>query len=135
MILGLGNDLCDIRRIEKTLERYGERFIARTFTEIEIRRSERRAQRAGSYAKRFAAKEAASKALGTGFRRGVYAKDIGVVNAPSGRPTLALTNGAAARLAEITPPGMRADIHVTLTDEYPLAQAFVMIVAVPASSP
>lgn len=135
MILGIGNDLCDIRRIEKTLERFGPRFIERTFTETEQRRSERRAQRASSYAKRFAAKEAASKALGTGFRGGVYAKDIGVVNAPSGRPTLALTNGAAARLAKMTPPGMRADIHLTLTDEYPLAQAFVIIVAVPATSP
>ena len=135
MILGIGNDLCDIRRIEKTLERFGARFIERTFTDIEQRRSERRAQRAGSYAKRFAAKEAASKALGTGLRRGVYAKDIGVVNAPSGRPTLALTGGAAARLAEMTPPGMRADIHLTLTDEYPIAQAFVMIVAVPATAP
>jgi holo-[acyl-carrier protein] synthase len=134
MILGIGNDLCDIRRIEKTLERFGARFIERTFTDIEQRRSERRAQRAGSYAKRFAAKEAASKALGTGFRRGVYAKDIGVVNAPSGRPTLALTGGAAARLAEMTPPGMHAAIHLTLTDEYPLAQAFVMIVAVPATA-
>ncbi|MFT3808683.1 MAG: holo-ACP synthase [Micropepsaceae bacterium] len=135
MILGIGNDLCDIRRIEKTLERFGDRFIERNFTEIEKRRSERRAQRAGSYAKRFAAKEAASKALGTGFRRGVYAKDIGVVNTPSGRPTLALTGGAAARLAEMTPPGMKADFHITLTDEYPLAQAFVMIVAVPAAAP
>lgn len=135
MILGIGSDLCDIRRIEKTLERFGERFIERTFTEIEKRRSERRAQRAGSYAKRFAAKEAASKALGTGFRRGVYAKDIGVVNAPSGRPTLALTGGAAARLAEMTPPGMKTDIHITLTDEYPMAQAFVMIVAVPLAAP
>ena len=135
MILGIGSDLCDIRRIEKTLERFGERFIERTFTEVEKRRSERRAQRAGSYAKRFAAKEAASKALGTGFRRGVYARDIGVVNAPSGRPTLALTGGAAARLTELTPPGMKADIHITLTDEYPLAQAFVMIVAIPLAAP
>ncbi|BCW89077.1 Holo-[acyl-carrier-protein] synthase [Alphaproteobacteria bacterium SO-S41] len=131
MILGIGNDLCDIRRIEKTLERFGERFIARTFTDIERARSERRAQRAGSYAKRFAAKEACSKALGTGFRNGVYLRDIGVVNARSGRPTLALTNGAADRLAAMTPAGHRAEIHVTLTDEYPLAQAFVMIVAVP----
>jgi holo-[acyl-carrier protein] synthase len=133
VILGIGNDLCDIRRIEKTLARFGDRFIQRTFTEIEQKRSERRAQRAGSYAKRFAAKEACSKALGTGFRHGVYLRDIGVVNAPGGRPTLALTNGAADRLAKMTPAGHRAEIHVTLTDEYPLAQAFVMIVAYPTS--
>ena len=135
VILGIGNDLCDIRRIEKTLARFGDRFIQRTFTEIEQRRSERRAQRAGSYAKRFAAKEACSKALGTGFRNAVYPRDIGVVNAPSGRPTLALTNGAAERLAAMTPAGHRTEIHVTLTDEYPLAQAFVMIVAYPLSGP
>lgn len=135
ILLGLGNDLCDIRRIEKTLARFGQRFIDRTFTPIEQRRSERRAQRAGSYAKRFAAKEACSKALGTGFRRGVYLRDIGVVNLPSGRPTLALANGAAARLAEMVPAGCVAEIHLTLTDEYPLAQAIVMILAVPASAP
>lgn len=134
MIIGLGNDICDIRRIEKTLERFGERFIARTFTDIERARSERRAQRAGSYAKRFAAKEACSKALGTGFRNGVYLRDIGVVNQRSGRPTLALTNGAAERLAAITPAGHRAQIHLTLTDEYPLAQAIVMIEAVPLTN-
>lgn len=134
-ILGIGNDLCDIRRIEKTLARFGQRFIDRTFTEVEQRRSERRHQRAGSYAKRFAAKEAMSKALGTGFRRGVYAKDIGVVNAPSGRPTLALTNGAKDRLITMTPPGFKAEIHITLTDEYPLAQAIVIIVAVPEDGP
>jgi holo-[acyl-carrier protein] synthase len=133
MIIGIGSDLCDIRRIEKTLERFGERFIARTFTDIERARSERRAARAGSYAKRFAAKEACSKALGTGFRDGVYFRDIGVVNARSGRPTLALTNGAGRRLQQLTPPGMQAVIHVTLTDEYPLAQAFVMIEALPAN--
>ena len=135
MILGIGSDLCDVRRIEKTLARFGERFIARTFTDIERARSERRAQRAGSYAKRFAAKEACSKALGTGFRDGVYLRDIGVVNQRSGRPTLALANGAAERLAAMTPPGHRAEIHLTLTDEYPLAQAFVMIVAIPWAAP
>lgn len=134
-IIGIGNDLCDIRRIEKTLERFGDRFIQRTFTDVEQRRSERRAQRAGSYAKRFAAKEAASKALGTGFRAGVYMKDIGVVNLPGGRPTLALTGGAAARLKALTPAGFKPDIHITLTDEYPLAQAFVMIVAIPDTDP
>ena len=134
-IIGIGNDLCDIRRIEKTLARFGDRFVQRTFTETEQRRSERRAQRAGSYAKRFAAKEAASKALGTGFRRGVYMKDIGVVNLPSGRPPLALTGGAAVRLNELIPPGYRPDIHLTLTDEYPLAQAIVMIFAIPDPAP
>lgn len=131
MIIGIGNDLCDIRRIERTLERFGERFIERTFTPVERAKAERRAARAGTYAKRFAAKEACSKALGTGFRDGVYFRDIGVVNMPGGRPTLALTNGAKARLDAITPPGMRAVIHVTLTDEYPLAQAIVMIEAMP----
>ena len=136
MIIGLGSDLCNIERIQNSLDRFGERFEQRVFTDIERAKATRRPfTRAGTYAKRFAAKEAASKALGTGFRGGVYAKDIGVVNAPSGRPTLALTNGAAARLAKMTPPGMRADIHLTLTDEYPLAQAFVIIVAVPATSP
>ncbi len=132
MILGIGSDLCDVRRIERALARFGDRFLNRAFTDIERRRAERRPlTRAGTYAKRFAAKEAMSKALGTGFRRGVYLKDIGVVNAPSGRPTVALTGGAAARLVEMTPAGARAEIHLTLTDEYPLAQAFVMIVAVP----
>ncbi len=134
MIIGLGNDLCDIRRIEKTLERFGERFIARTFTSIERARSEGRAQRASSYAKRFAAKEACSKALGTGFRNGVFLRDIGVVNQRSGKPTLQLTNGAADRLKALTPPGHVAEIHITLTDEYPLAQAIVMIVAVPTGA-
>ncbi len=131
MIIGIGSDLCDIRRIEKTLERFGRRFIERTFTAIEQAKAERRAQRAGTYAKRFAAKEACSKALGTGFRDGVYFRDIGVINAPGGRPTLALTNGAKTRLDALTPKGMRAVIHVTLTDEYPLAQALVMIEALP----
>jgi holo-[acyl-carrier protein] synthase len=135
MIIGIGNDLCDIRRIEKTLAKFGERFIARTFTPIERAKAERRAQRAGTYAKRFAAKEACSKALGTGFRDGVYFRDIGVVNMPGGRPTLALTNGAKARLDALTPPGTRAVIHVTLTDEYPIAQAIVMIEALPDNGP
>jgi holo-[acyl-carrier protein] synthase len=131
MIIGLGNDLCDIRRIEKALERHGERFTQRLFTEVERAKSDRRAARAGSYAKRFAAKEACSKALGTGFSGGVFFKDMGVVNLPTGQPTMALTGAAAARLAAITPAGMRAVIHLTLTDEYPLAQALVLIEAVP----
>ena len=130
MILGVGNDLCDIRRIEKSLERFGERFIQRVFTETEQKRSEGRATRAASYAKRFAAKEACSKALGTGFRRGVFMRDMGVINIRSDKPTLALTGGALARLQEITPPGMTAQIDLTLTDEYPLAQAIVIISAV-----
>ncbi len=132
MIIGLGNDLIDIRRIEKTLERFGERFIARVFTEVEQRKSDRRAARAASYAKRFAAKEACAKALGTGVpRRGVHWRDLGVVNLPSGKPTMALTQGAARRLAEITPEGMTAQIDVTITDDYPLAQAIVIISALP----
>ena len=131
MIIGLGNDIVDIRRIEKTLERYGERFTARIFTEIEIRKSDRRAARAASYAKRFAAKEACSKALGTGFRRGVFWKDMGVVNEPSGRPTMVLTGGAAAQLARLTPKGHKAHIHLTITDDFPYAQAIVMIEALP----
>ena len=134
MILGMGTDLIDIRRIEKTLERYGEKFIDRCFTPIEKAKAERRAQRAATYAKRYAAKEACSKALGTGFRAGVFWRDIGVVNLPSGQPTLALTGGAKARLEAMTPPGMVAQIHLTLTDEPPLAEAMVMIVAVPASA-
>jgi len=132
MILGLGSDLCSIERIQNSLDRYGERFINRVFTDIEIARSERRElTRAASYAKRFAAKEACSKALGTGFRSGVFLKDIGVVNLPTGQPTLALTGGAAARLAALTPSGMAADIHLTLTDDHPWAQAFVIITARP----
>lgn len=135
MILGIGTDICDIRRIEQTLERFGERFLNRVFTQAEIRRAERRAGtlrgRASTYAKRFAAKEAGAKALGTGFRRGVFLKDLGVTNLPSGQPTLVLTGGAAARLAEILPPGHVADIHLTITDEYPTAQAFVIISARP----
>ena len=129
MIIGIGSDLCDITRIEETLERHGERFIMRCFTEIERRRSERRAGRAASYAKRFAAKEACAKALGTGLRHGVFWRDMGVVNLPSGQPTMRLTNGAAARLAAITPAGREAFIHLTITDEHPLAQAFVVIEA------
>ncbi len=132
MIIGLGNDIVDIRRIEKTLERHGPRFIARLYTDIEQRKSEGRAQRAASYAKRFAAKEACSKALGTGFRRGVFWRDMGVVNEPSGRPTMVLTGGAKAQLARITPHGMQAKIHLTITDDHPYAQAIVMIEALPA---
>ena len=131
MIIGLGSDLADIRRIEKTLERFGERFIKRIFTETEQRRSERKPDKAASYAKRFAAKEACSKALGTGFRRGVFWRDMGVANMPSGAPTMALSNGALKRLQEITPAGHRAVVHVTLTDDHPYAQAFVIIEAVP----
>ena len=129
MILGFGSDLCDIRRIESALARYGERFAKRCFTEIERAKSDGRAQRAASYAKRFAAKEACAKALGTGFRHGVFFHDMGVVNLPGGRPTLVLTGGAARRLAELTPPGAQAHIHLTLTDEYPLAMAQVLIEA------
>lgn len=131
MIIGIGNDLIDIRRIERTLERYGDRFIARIFTPTERLRSERRSDPASSYAKRFAAKEACSKALGTGFRRGVYWRDMGVINLPGGKPTIELTGGAARRLAEMLPAGMVAQIDVSLTDEPPLAQATVIISAVP----
>ena len=132
MIIGIGNDLCDISRIEKTLDRFGDRFIRRCFTNIEVERSERRMQRAASYAKRFAAKEACAKALGTGMARGVFWRDMGVVNLPGGKPTMQLTNGAAARLAELTPAGHRAVVHLTITDDHPLAQAFVVIEALPA---
>lgn len=132
MILGIGNDLIDIRRIEKSIERFGDRFIQRVFTEVEQKKSDRRAQRAASYAKRFAAKEACSKALGTGFRDQVFMKDMGVVNLPSGKPTLALSGGALKRLQAITPPGMVAQIDLTITDDFPLAQAIVIISAVPA---
>lgn len=131
MILGLGSDLIDIRRVEKTLERYGTRFTHRCFTESERAKSDRRNQRAASYAKRFAAKEAMSKALGTGLNQGVYWRDMGVVNLPGGKPTFALTNGAATRLAEMTPTGYKPEVHLTITDDYPLAQAFVIIDAVP----
>ena len=133
MIIGLGSDLIDIRRIEKTLERFGDRFTERVFTEIERKKSDRRAQRAASYAKRFAAKEACAKALGTGVpRRGVHWRDLGVVNLPSGKPTMELKHGAAERLAEMTPAGMKAQIDVTITDDYPLAQVIVIISALPS---
>ena len=132
MILGVGSDLIDITRIERTIQRFGDRFLDRVFTREERRRSDRRANRAASYAKRYAAKEACSKALGTGFRRGVYWRDLGVVNLPSGRPSLVLTGGALARLNAMTPKGMSARIDLTLTDEPPLAQALVIITAVPA---
>lgn len=125
--MGIGNDLIDIRRIEKTLERFGERFLARVFTDLERRKSDGRAQRAASYAKRFAAKEACSKALGTGLRHGVYWRDMGVINLPSGRPTLRLTGGAAKVLKELTPEGYEARIDLTLTDDFPLANAIVII--------
>ena len=131
MILGIGNDVIDIRRIEKTLERFGDRFVQRLFTETEQRRSERRRLRAASYAKRFAAKEACSKALGTGLRQGVFWRDMGVTNLPSGKPTLELTNGALARLQRLTPAGMHAQIDLTITDDFPQAQAIVIISAVP----
>ncbi|WP_420410044.1 holo-ACP synthase [Hoeflea sp.] len=131
MIIGIGSDLIDIRRIEKTLERHGERFVARCFTEIERAKSDRRANRAASYAKRFAAKEACSKALGTGLSRGVFWRDMGVVNLAGGKPTMALTGGAAERLRLLTPGNMTAAIHLTITDDYPLAQAFVIIEALP----
>ena len=129
MIIGIGSDLCDIRRIEETLDKFGDRFVARCFTEVERRRSDRRAGRAASYAKRFAAKEACAKALGTGISHGVFWRDMGVVNLPSGQPTMRLTGGAAARLAEIVPAGCEAVIHLTITDEPPMAQAFVVIEA------
>ena len=131
MIIGIGNDLCDIRRIEKTLATHGERFIARIFTDIERAKSERRANRAASYAKRFAAKEACAKALGTGLNLGVFWRDMGVVNLPGGKPTLKLTGGALTRLAAITPPGHVAQIDLSITDDFPLAQAIVIISAVP----
>jgi holo-[acyl-carrier protein] synthase len=129
VIVGIGSDLCDIRRIEETLARFGARFQERCFTDLERRRSDRKADRAASYAKRFAAKEACAKALGTGLRHGVFWRDMGVVNLPSGQPTMRLTGGAAARLAALTPAGCEAFIHLTITDEHPLAQAFVVIEA------
>lgn len=131
MIIGIGSDLCNIERIAETLEKFGERFVTRVFTETERDRSERRAERAASYAKRFAAKEACAKALGTGMRMGTAWREMGVVNARSGQPTMELTGGAAARLKAITPPGHRAVIHLTITDDKPFAQAFVVIEAVP----
>jgi holo-[acyl-carrier protein] synthase len=135
MIIGIGSDLIDINRVEKVLERHGERFIQRVFTPTEIRKSERRRMRAASYAKRFAAKEACAKALGTGMSAGVFWRDMGVVNLPSGKPTMALAGGAAKRLESLLPVGHRAVIHVTITDEFPLAQAFVLIEAVPEVAP
>ncbi len=132
MIIGMGSDLCNIDRIANSLERYGQRFEQRVFTEIERAKAARRPHTiAGTYAKRFAAKEAYSKAVGTGFKRGVFMKDIGVVNAPSGAPTLALTGGAASRLAELTPTGHSISVHLTLTDDHPWAQAFVILEAHP----
>ena len=133
MILGIGSDIIDIRRIERTLERFGERFIERVFTETERRKSDGRANRAASYAKRFAAKEACSKALGTGFRAGVFWRDMGVINLSSGKPTMQLTGGALERLGRITPMGMQAQIDITLTDDDPQAQAIVIISALPKS--
>ena len=134
MIIGLGSDLCDARRIEKTLARHGDRILDRIFTTAERAKAERRANRVETYAKRFAAKEACSKALGTGFRKGVFWRDMGVVNLPSGRPTMKLTGGALERLKAITPAGHEAVIDVSLTDEGPLAQAIVIIQAVPLGS-
>ena len=131
MIVGIGSDLIDIRRVERTLERHAARFIARVFTEIEQAKSERRRERAASYAKRFAAKEACAKALGTGIARGVFWRDMGVVNLPGGKPTMLLTGGAALRLAAMLPDGHDAFIHLTITDDFPLAQAFVVIEARP----
>jgi len=133
MIIGLGNDIIDIRRVERTIERYGERFLSRIFTEIERRKSDNRAGRAASYAKRFAAKEACAKALGTGFRQGVFWRDVGVVNLPSGRPTLQLTGGAARALEQLTPEGHEVRIDLSITDDFPTAQAIVIISAVKVS--
>jgi holo-[acyl-carrier protein] synthase len=132
MILGIGNDIIDIRRVEKSIQRFGERFLGRVFTDIERAKSDRRALRAASYAKRFAAKEACAKALGTGLNAGVFWRDMGVVNLPSGKPTLKLTGGALRRLQAITPPGMVAQIDLTITDDFPQAQAIVVISANPA---
>jgi holo-[acyl-carrier protein] synthase len=130
MVLGLGSDLCNIERIQSSIDRFGDRFIRRVFTETEIAKANRRQlTRTATFAKRFAAKEACAKALGTGFRRGVFFRDLGVVNLPSGQPTLQLTGGAAERLAAITPDGMTADIHLTITDDHPWAQAMVLITA------
>jgi holo-[acyl-carrier protein] synthase len=135
MIIGIGSDLIDIRRVEKSLERFGARFTERCFTEIERAKSDGRKNRAASYAKRFAAKEACSKALGTGLAQGVFWKDMGVVNLPGGKPTMRLTGGALERLAQMLPAGHEARIHITITDDFPLAQAFVIIEALPAATP
>jgi holo-[acyl-carrier protein] synthase len=134
MILGLGSDLIDIRRVEASIAKFGDRFLNRIFTETERLKSDKRANRAASYAKRFAAKEACSKALGTGLRRGVFWRDMGVVNLPGGKPTMRLTGGALARLREITPEGHTAVIDLTITDDFPLAQAIVIISATPTAS-
>jgi holo-[acyl-carrier protein] synthase len=134
MIIGVGSDLVDIKRVARTIERFGDRFIQRIYTPVEIARAERRVDRIATYAKRYAAKEACAKALGTGFRKGVFWRDLGVVNLPGGRPSLALTGGAKARLDALTPAGMVARIDLSITDEYPLAQALVIISAEPAQS-
>ena len=134
MIIGIGNDIIDIRRVERTLERFGDRFTGRVFTEVERVKSDRRRLRAASYAKRFAAKEACSKALGTGLRKGVFWRDMGVVNLPGGKPTIRLTGGAKARLDSMVPDGMTAEIHLTITDDFPQAQAFVIIEAMPVAA-
>ena len=134
MIVGIGSDLCDIRRIQSTLDRFGDRFTHRVYTEVERLRSERKTDRAASYAKRFAAKEACAKALGTGMHQGVAWRDLGVINLRSGKPTMALTGGSATRLAALIPSGHTAVIHLSLTDEIPYAQAFVIIEAVPIVS-
>ncbi|UHS56107.1 holo-ACP synthase [Agrobacterium vaccinii] len=133
MIIGMGSDLIDIRRIETSIERFGDRFTHRCFTDVEQAKSDRRKNRAASYAKRFAAKEACSKALGTGLAQGVFWRDMGVVNLPSGKPTMRLTNGAADRLEALLPAGHEAVIHLTITDEFPYAQAFVIIEALPVT--
>lgn len=135
MIIGIGSDLIDIRRIENSLSRFGERFVNRCFTEVEVAKSEGRKNRAASYAKRFAAKEACSKALGTGIAHGVFWKDMGVINLPGGKPTMHLSGGAAERLQAMVPKGHRAAIHLTITDDFPLAQAFVIIEALPVAPP
>jgi holo-[acyl-carrier protein] synthase len=134
MILGIGSDMVDIRRLEQVIGRHGERFLNRVFTPTERSRAQKRANQSATYAKRFAAKEACAKALGTGIRKGVFWRDMGVVNLASGRPTMQLTGGALARLEAITPPGSEARIDVTITDEWPVAQAFVVISAIPAGS-
>ncbi len=135
MIIGIGSDLIDIRRIQRSLDRFGDRFIKRIFTETEQQKSDGRKERSASYAKRFAAKEACSKALGTGLSNGVFWRDMGVVNQPGGKPTFQLANGAAERLQELLPAGYTAAIHLTITDDYPLAQAFVIIEAIPPRLP
>jgi len=134
MIIGIGSDLIDIRRVEKTLERFGDRFTNRCFTEVERTKSDRRRLRAASYAKRYAAKEACSKALGTGFRKGVFWRDLGVINLPGGKPTMKLTGGALKRLEEMTPEGMDVQIDLTITDEPPIAEAMVIISAIPKAT-